>query len=139
VSRSNDTVTVQSGSVSVLTNRSPAKPDSTVGTTGTGTTTGVVAGDIILMSGATQPEYNVWQAVTQVADSLSCAPTDPKDTATKCAAANAVATTRFRLRSRIAGAPASPATGTPVYRIYTASTTSDYTIPSVIYLIDRRP
>lgn len=139
VSRSNDTITVQSGSVSVLTNRSPTKPDSTVGTTGTGTATGVVAGDIVLMSGATEPEYNAWQVVTQLADSLSCAPVDSEDTATKCAATNAVATTRFRFRSRIAGTPASPATGSPVYRIYTASTTGDYTIPAVIYLIDRRP
>src|SRR5947207_681731 len=91
------------------------------------------------LSGATEPEYNAWQVVTQLADSLSCAPVDSKDTATKCAATNAVATTRFRFRSRIAGTPASPATGSPVYRIYTASTTGDYTIPAVIYLIDRRP
>jgi hypothetical protein len=138
VTRSNDTITVQSGSVSTLTNRSPAKPDSAVGTTGTGATTGAAAGNIVLMSGVTEPEYDVWQVVTQVVDSLSCVPVDPTDTPTKCGATNAVATTRFRFRSRIAGTPTSPATGTPVYQIYTAAT-ADYTIPSIMYLVDKRP
>jgi hypothetical protein len=148
VARSNDTVTVQSGSINILTNRPDTvisadsiqknRPDSVVGGTGTRATTGVVAGDIVLMSGATEPEYNVWQVVARVADSLSCAPVHANDTATKCAATNAIATTRFRFRSRIVGTPASPATGTPVYRIYTP-TAADYTMPSVTYLIDKRP
>src|SRR5439155_7245717 len=150
VSRSNDTVTVQSGSIVMRVNRpdttvqvgSPPRdtilrnrPDSVLGGTGTKAATGVAAGDIVLTSGVTEPEYNVWQVVVGVVDSLSCAPVDPGDKATKCAAPNAIATTRFRFRTRIAGAPASPATGAPVYRIYTPST-ADYTIPSVLYLID---
>ena len=139
VTRSTDTVTVQSGSVSILTNRSPAKPDSTVATTGTGAATGVVRFDNVLVTGATQPEFNGWQVVIQLADSLSCAPVNGLDTSTKCAAANAIATTRFRFRYRITGAPVSPATGTPVYRIYPSSTASDYTIPYIIYLVDKRP
>src|SRR5256885_9751442 len=80
-----------------------------------------------------------WQVVIQLADSLSCAPVNGLDTSTKCAAANAIATTRFRFRYRITGVPVSPATGTPVYRIYPASTASDYTIPYIIYLVDKRP
>ena len=154
VSRSNDTVTVQSGSAVMRVNRPDTvvqmgtpprdtilrnRPDSLIGGTGTKGSTGVVAGDIVLMSGAAEPEYNVWQVVVAVADSLSpCVPVNPGDTSTKCKATNAIATTRFRFRARIAGAPASPATGTPVYRIYTQST-ADYTMPSVIYLVDKRP
>ena len=79
-------------------------PDSTVATTGTGAATGVVRFDNVLVTGATQPEYNGWQAVIQLADSLSCAPVNVGDTSTKCAATNAVATTRYRFRYRISGA-----------------------------------
>ena len=149
LTRSNDTVTAQSGSVSTLTNRPDTtlangtvvkgRADSVVKTTGTGAGTGVVKFDNTLVTGATQPEYNGWQVVIQLADSLSCAPVNGLDTSTKCAAANAIATTRFRFRYRITGAPVSPATGTPVYRIYPASTASDYTIPYIIYLVDKRP
>lgn len=138
VTRSNDTVTVQSGSISRLVNRSPAGADSTVATTGTGASTGVVAGDVVHVSGATQPEYNEWQVAIGPANALSCAPTDPADTATQCAATNAIATTFFRFKYRIMGTPTSPATGTPVYRIY-LPTTADFTNPAVLYLVDRRP
>jgi len=72
------------------------------------------------------------------ADSLTCAPTNAGDTATRCAAANATAVTFFRFKFRLTGAPASPATGTPVYRIY-LPTTADFTQPAVLYLVDRRP
>jgi len=140
VTRSNDTVTVQSGSLSVLTNRSGSAKDSTVATTGTGAATGVALFDNVLVTGATQPEYNGWQSVIQQADSLSCNPVNAGDTAKKCAAANVTATTRFRFRYRITGTPASPATGTPVYRLYVAVTgAADYTIPNIMYVIDRRP
>lgn len=138
VTRSNDTVTVQSGSISRLVNRSPAGADTTVATTGTGASTGVVTGDVVRVSGATQPEYNGWQVAIGPADSLSCAPVNAGDTATRCAATNAIATTRFRFRYRITGTPTSPATGTPVYRIY-LPTTADFTNPAVLYLVDRRP
>src|SRR6266576_461846 len=95
---SGDTVTVQSGSVSVLVNRSGGKADSTVSGTGTRSSTGVARGDVVLVSGATQPEYNGWQSVLAAADSLLCSIVDARDTATKCFAANAVATTWFRFR-----------------------------------------
>jgi len=129
--------TIQIGSPprdTILKNRA----DTTIGGTGTKAATGVAAGNIVLMSGANESEYNVWQVVVAVADSLSCAPVNAGDTSTKCKTTNAIATTRFRFRSRIAGTPTSPATGTPVYRIYTAAT-ADYTIPSVMFLVDHRP
>ncbi len=138
--RSNDTVTVQSGSVTIVTNRSGGKADTTIANTGTGTSAGVTASDNILVTGATQPEYNGWQTVIQVADSVSCNPVSPTDTPTKCAAANDTATTRFRFRYRITGVPVSPATGTVIYRVYPVSASAaDFTIPYIMYLVDRRP
>ena len=140
VFRSNDTVTVQSGTLSVLTNRSGGATDSVVGRTGTSASTGANLGDVIFVSGAAQPEYNDWHVVISVADSLSCNPVDAGDKRTKCAAANVVATTRFRFKYRIAGTPASPATGTPVFRLYPPSYgASDFTIPYILYVVDKRP
>ena len=140
--RSNDTVTVQSGSISRLVNRSPAAADSTVGTTGTGATTAANASDVVLVAGTTEPEYNGWQVVMAVADTLICSPVDTTapgvDTPTRCNATNATATTRFRYRFRIAGTPTSPATGTATYRIYTPAAV-DFTLPGGAYLVDRRP
>src|SRR6266496_3224915 len=136
---SGDTVTVQSGSASVLVNRSGGKADSTVGGTGTRSSTGVARGDVVVVSGATQPEYNGWQSVLAVADSLSCSPVDPGDTAARCNAANDTATTRFRFRVKIAPTPTSPATGTPVYRIYPPIATSDFTKPYILFMVDKRP
>jgi uncharacterized protein DUF4397 len=155
VTRSNDTVTIQSGSIVMRANRpdttiqtgSPPRdsilrnrPDSVIGGTGTKAVTGVAAGDIVLMSGATEPEYNGWQVVLQVADLLSCNPVAAGDKATKCAATNAIATTQFRYRYRIAGAPTSPATGTAVYRVYPPSlAAADFTTPHVFFVVDKRP
>ena len=139
LTRSNDTVTVQSGSIMILTNRSGGKADSTLAQTGTHASTGVSVTDNVLVTGANEPEYNGWQIVIQLADSLSCNPVNAGDTRTKCAAANDTATTRFRFRYLITGAPTSPATGTIVYRIYPPATASDYTIPFLFYLVDQRP
>lgn len=157
VSRSGDTVTVQSGSVSILTNRDSVlvngilqpQPDSTVGRTGTGAATSVAAGDVVFVLGAAQAEYNGWQSAfagsgtlgaSGVADSLSCNPATPgQDTAKKCAARNVVATTRFRFRYRIAGAPASPGTGTVQYRVYPPNSAADFNTPFVTFVVDRRP
>jgi len=160
ISRNTDTVTVQSGTRTVRANRPDTtvtdttisnggkdtviathpvrnRPDSVIATTGV--TTGTSAGDIVLVSGATEVEYNGWQGVLATADSLSCNPVNGADTPTKCKATNAIATTRLRFRFRVAGTPASPATGTPLYRIYTRSSAQDFTIPFVLYLVDRRP
>jgi hypothetical protein len=137
MTRSNDTVTVRSGTSSRLENRSPAGPDSVIGTTGAATA--VVTGNHAQVAGAAEAGYNDWQIVLGAADSLSCNPVDVTDTPTECKATNVIATTHFRFKFRLAGAPTSPATGTPVYRIYTPTTPQDYTIPYLIYLIDRRP
>src|SRR6267143_5863400 len=136
---SGDTVTAQSGSARVLVNRSGGKADSTLGGTGTRSTTGVARGDVVFVSGATQPEYNGWFAVLAVADSLSCSPVDPGDTAVRCNAANDTATTRFRFRYKIAATPVSPATGSPVFRIYPPIATSDFTKPYILFVVDKRP
>ena len=141
VTRSNDTVTVQSGTITVITNRSGSKPDSIIDTTGTHATTGVNRGDVVYVSGANEAEYNGWQVAIRT-DSLFCKPTNAGDTATKCAAANDTAKTFFRFRYRITGTPASPATGTPVYKIYppqSPTVSQDYTIPTVVFIVDQRP
>ena len=65
-----------------------------------------------------------------------CAP--PADT-TVASADTAV--TRFRFRYRIVGTPASPGTGTVVYRIYPANFTTamDFVTPQIIFVVDKRP
>lgn len=125
------------------------RADTTIASTGTGASAGVVRNDIVLVVGAAEPEYNGWQAIlagsgtlgaSGVADTLLCNPVAAGDTTTKCATVNALATTRFRFRYRIVGTPASPATGTPVYRLHAPSfTATDYTTPQIIFIVDRRP
>jgi len=140
ITLSTDTVTVQVGSVTILTNRTGGKADSTLRKTGTGTSAGVAAGDVIAVSGATQPQYNGWQTVLAAADTLICNPTNAGDTATKCAAADDSATTRFRFRYRVIGAPVSPGTGTVVYRIYApAYAATDFVTPQIVFVVDKRP
>lgn len=148
ITRSNDTVTVQVGSISVLVNRGTGKADSTVGISGTGATPGVSVGDVVLVAGATQPEYNSWHVLIAgsgslggavVADSLSCNPVNANDTRAKCAGSNAVATTRFRFRYRISGTPVSPGGGAVTYRLYTPLSAADFAIPFVTFVIDKRP
>lgn len=171
--RSGDTVTVQSGSITRRVNRPDsvvvdtivaggdtsivvdtiAQADTVLSSTGTGAAgTLTTRFDVVLVSGATQPEYNGWQVLiagsgtlgtTGVADTLICNPVDSDttggaDTPSRCNATNTIATTRFRYRYRIAGTPTSPATGTATYRIYSA-TTADFAIPGATYLVDRRP
>ena len=155
MTRSNDTVTVQVGSITILTNRrsstGAARADSTIARTGTAGSAGVTAGGVILVSGATEPEYNGWQEVLSVADTLICKPGRAGDVVTgnnkKCAApadttvANAdTALTQFRFRYRITGTPASPATGTPVYRLYPANYNApDFATPQINFMVDKRP
>ena len=145
---STDTVTVQVGSISLLVNRGTGKADSTLGITGTGATPSVSVGDVILVAGAAQPEYNSWHVLIAgsgslggagVADTLICNPVSATDTRAKCAGSNAVATTRFRYRYRIAGTPASPGTGNVTYRLYTPLSAADFAIPFVTFVIDKRP
>ncbi len=155
ITRSGDTVTVQVGSIRILTNRRVAggatRPDSTLSRTGTAASAGVTAGGLILVSGATQTEYNGWQEVLSVADTLICSPPDPGDVVTgtnrRCAppadttvASADTARTIFRFRYRIVGAPASPGSGTVVYRLYPAAyTAADFATPQIIFVVDKRP
>lgn len=141
VSRNGDIVTVQSGSVDQIVNR-PGKADTTLpGPAGTGTrgATQTARGDVVLITGAAEPEYNGWHAVMAVSDSVSCNPVHASDTSTRCAATDAVQTTRFRFRYRISGTPASPGTGTITYRVYTPLSTADFTLPYVLFMVDQRP
>jgi len=150
--RSNDTVTAQTGSVTIVTRRPDPKDatkltaDTTIAKTGTGASAGVAGGDVILVSGATQPEYNGWQGVLAAADTLICGPSRAGDTATLCAATadtttrNDTVTTRFRFRYRIVGTPVSPGTGTVVYRLYApAYAATDFVTPQVVFVVDKRP
>ena len=185
ITRSNDTVTVQVGSITRIVNRPDTivfdttfivdttttphdtigmdidvdtladRPDSVIGTTGTGASPGTARFDVVLVSGAAEPEYNGWQVVSAgsgtlgasgVADSLSCSPTSPADSTNasgrtvRCGATNASATTRFRFQYRIVGTPASPGTGTVVYRRYPPSNSApDFVTPHIMFLVDRRP
>src|SRR2546426_494852 len=150
--RSNDTVTAQTGSVTIVTRRPDPKDatkltvDTMIAKTGTGASAGVAAGDVILVSGTTQPEYNGWQGVLAAADTLICGPSRAGDTATLCAATadtttrNDTVTTRFRFRYRIVGTPVSPGTGTVVYRLYApAYAATDFVTPQVVFVVDKRP
>ena len=106
---------------------------------------------MLLVTGATQTEYNGWQEVLSIADTLICRPGRAGDVVTgnnkRCAApadttvANAdTALTRFRFRYRIVGAPASPATGNPVYRQYPPNYSApDFATPQVNFSVDKRP
>jgi len=155
ITRSNDTVTVQVGSITILTNRRKAggasQTDSTIARTGTGASSGVTAAGVILVSGANETQYNGWQEVLSVNDTLICSPSDPGDVVTgnnrKCAppadttlASADTARTIFRFRYRIVGAPATPGTGTAVYRQYPAAyTAADFATPQIIFVVDKRP
>jgi len=74
-----------------------------------------------------------------VADTLLCNPVNASDTRSRCAGSNAVATTRFRFRYRIAGTPASPGTGNVTYRLYPPLSVADFAIPFVTFVVDKRP
>src|SRR5206468_2851647 len=125
--------------------------DSTIARTGTGASSGVTAAGVILVSGANETQYNGWQEVLSVNDTLICSPSDPGDVVTgnkqKCAppadttlASADTARTIFRFRYRIVGAPATPGTGTVVYRQYPAAyTASDFATPQIIFVVDKRP
>jgi hypothetical protein len=152
ITRSTDTVTIQSGSFTIVTRRPDPKDatklttDTTIGKTGTAASAGVTTGDLVVVSGATQPEYNGWQSVLAAADTLVCKPSRPGDTAALCAATadtstrNDTVTTRFRFRYRIVGTPVSPGTGTVVYRLYPpAYAATDFVTPQIVFVVDKRP
>jgi len=152
---SGDTVTAQVGSTTILVNRrsaTAARADSTLSRTGTGGATPATAGQVILVSGATQVEYNGWQEVLSIADTLICKPGRAGDVVTgnnkRCkvpvdttvAYVGDTAVTQFRFRYRITGTPASPATGTPVYRLYPANYNApDFATPQINFMVDKRP
>ena len=129
-----------------------------------GVTHGFAVGDQANVAGATEPEYNGWHYVMQLADSTTCLPADPvADVRRSCAVLAAdtlrvlradtapplarfsTSTFRSRYRYRIGSTTAAtPATGTVTYRSYPAANQpqpglSNYTIPWIIYLIDRKP
>jgi len=160
-----DTVTVQLGSTRVLVNRwarvvtgtdttYKRLADSTLSVTGTkgpGPAT-LTRGASILVTGATQPEYNGFQGVLSLADTLICSAPDAGDVVTgptkHCAppadtavvATSDTAVTRYRFRYRIVGTPASPGTGNLQYRIVPVGyTATDFVTPQVIFMIDKRP
>jgi len=155
ITLSGDTVTVQVGSITILTNRrsssGAARADTTIARTGTGGSSGVTAASVILVSGAAQLEYNGWQEILSVVDTLICRPGRAGDVVTgnnrRCVApadttvANAdTALTRFRFRYRIVGAPATPGSGTVVYRNYPpVYTAPDFVTPQINFMVDKRP
>lgn len=129
-----------------------------------GTTHGLSAGDLAVVAGANETEYNGWQYVMQVADTTVCLPVDTiADTRRSCSALAAdtarvligdtlpplarfyTSTVYSRFRYRIGSTTAAtPATGTVTFRPYLAAnqanpSLSNYTIPWIIYMIDRQP
>jgi len=132
--------------------------------TAVGVVHGFAVGDQANVAGATEPEYNGWHYVMQLADTTTCLPADTvADVRRSCAALAAdtlrvlradtapplarfyTSTFRSRYRYRIGSTTAAtPATGTVTYRAYPAASQpqpglSNYTIPWIIYLIDRKP
>jgi len=132
--------------------------------TAVGNTHGLAVGDLTVTSGAGQPEYNGWHYVMQVADSTICFPADTiADPRRTCAALAAdtirvlradtlpplarsyqsIAYSRFRVRIGTQTA-VTPATGSVVYRVYPAGnqpnpSLSNYTVPWILFVIDRQP
>jgi hypothetical protein len=186
VTRSHDSVLVVTGSTTTIKNRVKAATFDTTYVIHTGNavidtiikfrrvadtalaavgnTHGFTVGDIAVLSGATQPEYNGWHYVMQVADSTICFPADTLADARRTCAALAADTIRVlkadtlpplarsyqstaysRFRVRIGTQTAvTPATGSVVYRAYSAGnqanpSLSNYTIPWIIFVIDRQP
>ncbi|HWC72598.1 MAG TPA: hypothetical protein VG454_01580, partial [Gemmatimonadales bacterium] len=158
ITRTGDTVTVQVGSITTVVNRRGAKgvalADTTLKgrTTGTGSATTATKGQTILVENAGQPEYNGWQNVMAIADTLICTPSKAGDVVTgpnkKCAPpppdtlpyAGDTALTRFRFQYRIVGAPVTPGTGAVTYRLYgSTNTATDFVIPQILFIVDKRP
>ncbi|HEV2669679.1 MAG TPA: DUF4397 domain-containing protein [Gemmatimonadales bacterium] len=153
---SGDTVTVQLGSIRQLVNRRASGgavlADTTLSRTGTGSATTATVGQSILVENAGQPEYNGWQNVMAIADTLICSPSNPNDvtygSSRHCAgpavgdtaASQDTAVTRFRFQYRIVGAPLSPGTGGVTYRLYgSTNTATDFVIPQFLFIVDKRP
>jgi len=157
ISRSGDTVTIQVGSIRQLVNRRApggqlVLADTTLSRTGTGAASTVTVGHSLLVENAGQAEYNGWQNVMAIADTLICIPSDPADVTygptRRCApppasdtvASRDTAVTRFRFQYRMIGAPATPGTGAVTYRMYgSTNTATDFVIPQIVFVVDKRP
>jgi hypothetical protein len=126
--------------------------DTTLSRTGTGAASTVTVGHSLLVENAGQAEYNGWQNVMVIADTLICSPSDPADVTygptRRCApppasdtvASRDTAITRFRFQYRIVGAPATPGTGGVTYRMYgSTNTATDFVIPQIVFVVDKRP
>lgn len=143
VTRSTDSALVETGWTTTTKNRTPpgVRPkiaDTTLAPVGN--VHRLAVGSIAMMYGATQPEYNGWKTVIQVADATTCLPADPvADLRRSCTvlaadtlALNYTSTARSRFRFRLSStAVATPATGTVTYRAFTT--------PWVLFMIDRKP
>jgi hypothetical protein len=81
-----------------------------------GTAHNLAVGNVVTISGATQAEYNGVHSVIAVPS-----------------------TTVYRFR--VAGTPATPATGTPVFRINESGVlkAQDYATPAIFFLVDQNP
>lgn len=153
--RSGDTVTIQVGSIRQLVNRRSSTglrlADTTLSRTGTGSASPAAQqGQSILVESAAQPEYNGWQNVLGITDTLVCNPADPGDVTygptRSCAgpadttvASADTAITRFRIQYRVVAAPSTPS-GSVTYRVYqSVNTATDFVIPQILFLVDKRP
>jgi len=111
-------------------------------TAGNGTSTcntavaaGAAVGDVIVVPGLTDAAYNGQHIVTSVtAGTSQTAVAGPPFSCTGTA-------TPSRFTYRIAGTPVSPAAGTRSFRVIGSGTNRalDFSVPSVIYLIDQQP
>ena len=154
VTRSNDSVTLQTGYLSTWVRRTVdssgtqvPRADTVVSASAVNVPHGVTAASLVSVGGAIEAGYNGWQLVTALADTTVCIPVDSLvDLRTSCTTLNPASPPRpnnvivrnvFRFRYRITGTPASPATGTVIVR--GPHTVTDHTIPALIALIDRKP
>lgn len=125
-----DSITVAAGVATVWRRITPGNGTSTCNSA---VAAGVALGDAIIITGMTAPELNGHHVVSAVTAGTS------QTVATPFACNGTATSSRFSFP--VTGAPASPAAGTPAYRIVASgfNVGLDYSVPSVIYLIDQQP
>lgn len=107
-------------------------PGNGTSTCATAVAAGVAAGDVLAVTGLTAPEYNGQFVVGSVTAGVN----QTVGTPFACTGGSP-----SRFTYRIVGTPVSPAAGTRQFRIIGsgANRALDYSVPGVIYLIDREP